>query len=185
MERLALPPEVEEALERYAALVRLWAARTDLVAQADLPRFEERHIADSLKLLDLARALPRGPGVDVGSGAGLPGIPLAIAGPRRHWRLLEPRRRRAAFLEEVVRELDLDCEVLPVTAEAAAADPGLRAAHFLAVARAVATPKTTFRMLMPLVARGGVAAVLVGRDAELPAEAEVTEEGVATIGITG
>ncbi|MGH2757021.1 MAG: RsmG family class I SAM-dependent methyltransferase, partial [Actinomycetota bacterium] len=64
-------------LAAYAALVRTWANRLDLVAPGDLDRFEERHIADSLRLLPLLERLPEGPCVDVGSGAGLPGIPLA------------------------------------------------------------------------------------------------------------
>ena len=109
-----MPPE---AFLRYAQLVRAYSPKLDLVSPRDLDRFEERHIRDSLRALRYVRQAPPGPAVDVGSGAGLPGIPLAIADPYRHWRLLEPRRRRAAFLEEVVRELDLpNVEVLARTA---------------------------------------------------------------------
>src|SRR5688500_14128170 len=72
-------------LDLYAALVRAWAPKLDLVSPADLERFEERHIADSLRVLDLVAGAPQGPCCDVGSGAGLPGIPLAIAS-ERHWR---------------------------------------------------------------------------------------------------
>jgi 16S rRNA (guanine527-N7)-methyltransferase len=158
--------------------VREWAPRLDLVAPGDLDRFESRHIADSLRLLGLVRSLPPGPAADVGSGAGLPGVPLAIADPSRPWRLLEPRRRRMAFLEEVVRSLALDCEVVALSAERAAEDPRLRRAHVLAVVRAVAPPAAAFPLLAPLVAPGGVAAVFVG-GGELPPGAEEWAQGVA------
>ncbi|MGH2694478.1 MAG: 16S rRNA (guanine(527)-N(7))-methyltransferase RsmG, partial [Actinomycetota bacterium] len=126
----------------YAELVRAWGSRLGLVSERDLDRFRERHIEDSLRLLPLLDSLPVGPAVDVGSGAGLPGIPLAISRPQREWRLLEPRRRRSAFLEEVVRELALDnCEVVIATAQEAARDPRLARAHVLATARALTPPK--------------------------------------------
>lgn len=179
-----VPGEVEQRLADYAGLVREWAPRLDLVAPGDLDRFESRHIADSLRLLGLLRSLPPGPAVDVGSGAGLPGIPLAIADPSRPWRMLEPRRRRLAFLEEVVRALGLDCEVVAVTAERAAEDRRLRRSHPLAVARAVAPAAAAFRLLAPLVAPGGVAAVFVGAR-ELPPGAEEWAPGVAIMRARG
>jgi 16S rRNA (guanine527-N7)-methyltransferase len=159
--------------------VERYAGRLNLVAGDDLDRFYERHVADSLRLLDL---LGDGPCVDVGSGAGLPGIPLAIAGPARRWHLLEPRRQRAAFLEEVVRELGLaNVEVLPLRAEEAALDPGLRGAHQAATARALASPARAVGLLRPLVAPGGIVAVFVGERAEIPPEAEVPSEGIAIV----
>lgn len=151
------------------------------MSPGDLARFEERHVADGLRLLELARSLPAGPAIDVGSGVGVPGIPLAIADPTRPWRLLEPRHRRAAFLEEVVRQLELECEVVAMTAEAAVTDDRLRAAHALVTARALADPPTAFSLSLPLVRHDGVAAVFVGRSAGIPPEAEMWIAGVAII----
>jgi 16S rRNA (guanine527-N7)-methyltransferase len=165
-------------LSAYEDLVQLWAPTLDLVSPADLGRFHERHVADSLRVLGLVETAPEGPCVDVGSGAGLPGIPLAITS-KRHWRLLEPRGRRAGFLEEVVRELDLDCEVLRMTAQEAALDPGLR--HAVATARALAAPSAAFELVLPLVAPGGTAVVFHGPSAALPSEAEAWSDGIATI----
>ena len=171
-----------EELAAYVALVRLWAPRLDLVAPGDLDRFEERHVEDSLRLLPLVRSLPAGRAVDVGSGAGLPGIPLAIADPNRLWRLLEPRAKRAAFLEEAIRTLELgNCEVLTITAEAAAKDPGLAESHVLATARALAPPPEAFSMLLPLLAGGGTAAVFLGEAAETPPETQVWAPGIGTM----
>jgi 16S rRNA (guanine527-N7)-methyltransferase len=151
----------------------------DLIAPGDLERFRQRHIDDCLRLLPLLEELPAGPAVDVGSGAGLPGIVLAIAGPERTWRLLEPRGKRAAFLEEAVRRLELaTVEVLPLSAQQAASDPVLRRAHLLAVARAVAPPKQSFALLEPLVAADGTAAVFAGKTAETPPGAKEWQRGI-------
>lgn len=166
-------------LAAYTELIRAWAPRLDLVSPADLPRLEERHLADCLRLVPLAEEVG-GPCIDVGSGAGLPGIPLAIA-TGTHWRLLEPRRRRAAFLEEVVRELSLACEVLRMTADEAGTDPALARAHQLATARAVAPPVAAFPLLTPLLRPGGVAVVFHGGAAELPPDADRWGEGIATM----
>lgn len=177
------PAEAQDLLRRYVELVELWAPRTDLVSPGDLGRFTERHIDDSLRLLDLLAEAAPGPAIDVGSGAGLPGIPLAVADPSRLWRLLEPRRKRAAFLEEVVRELALtNVGVIARTAQAAAADPALRAAHSLAVARALAPPPAAIDLLVPLVAPGGFAVVMIG-DADLPPNSTMWREGIAKVSV--
>jgi 16S rRNA (guanine527-N7)-methyltransferase len=173
---------IPAALRHYVALVREWAPRLDLIAPGDLDRFEERHIADSLRLVDLLLEVPPGPCVDVGSGAGLPGIPLAIASGR-HWRLLEPRQRRAAFLEEVVRELDLDCEVITKTAEEAAEDPQLASSHALATARALAPPQKARELLAPLVKPGGISAIYIGAGAELGPDFRIWREGIAIVAV--
>jgi 16S rRNA (guanine527-N7)-methyltransferase len=172
---------VTDPLDEYAELVRFWAPRLDLVAPGDLARFEERHIDDCLRAVPLVETLPPGPAIDVGSGAGLPGVVLAIAAPARTWRLLEPRTLRAAFLEEVVRTLGLTCEVLRLTAEAAARDLALAGGHVLATARALAPPPTAFAMLAPLVRSDGVRLVFVGENTEIPPDAEEWRPGIAII----
>jgi 16S rRNA (guanine527-N7)-methyltransferase len=173
-----VPHEAEAALGAFASILRRYAGRVDLVSPGDLDRLESRHIADSLKALAAVKDAPAGPAVDVGSGAGLPGIPLAIASGRA-WRLLEPRRRRAAFLEEVVRELSLECEVLRLTAQEASRDPALAGGHSIATARAVADPAGSFGLLLPLVAAEGRALVWLGTTSEIPAETQEVAPGVA------
>lgn len=147
---------------RYAELVRAYSDRLDLVSPGDLERFEERHIRDSLRARPYVNQAPAGPAVDVGSGAGLPGIPLAIADPSREWVLLEPRQRRAAFLEEVIRELALpNAEVVASTAEELVAT-GRRFA--VATARALAPPPEAVEIVRPLVEPGGVILVFIGAE---------------------
>jgi 16S rRNA (guanine527-N7)-methyltransferase len=160
-------------LDAFEDLVVAYAPKLDLVAPGDLPRLRTRHIEDSLRVLALVTAAPPGPAIDVGSGAGLPGIPLAIADPTRSWRLLEPRARRAAFLEEVVRSLDLDCEVSRMSAEEASRSEGWRAAHSIATARALAPPERSFELLRPLLSDDGTAVVFAGGSASVPPETRV------------
>jgi 16S rRNA (guanine527-N7)-methyltransferase len=95
-----------ELLERYEALLQDRAAALGMIARGDLPRLRERHILDSLRAVG---ALPEGPSevVDLGSGAGLPGIPVAIARPGAHVIVAETRHQRIAFLELVVDDLGL------------------------------------------------------------------------------
>jgi 16S rRNA (guanine527-N7)-methyltransferase len=170
---------VEDRLQAYASLVMQWAPKMDLISPRDLPRFRERHIEDCLRLLPLDAELEAGPAVDVGSGAGLPGIVMAAARPPRLWRLLEPRSKKAAFLELVVRELDLaNVEIHPITAQQAAADPNLKEAHALAVSRALAPPAQSLEWLRPLVTPRGVVAVFVGKTAQMPSGAQEWGDGL-------
>ena len=171
----------DERLTRYVELLLEHAPRLGLISRADLGRVRERHIHDSLRVLPLLRSLPRGRCVDVGSGAGLPGVPLAIAARDHFWRFIEPRRKRAAFLEEVVRECRLQAEVVPLRAEVAAADPALAGGHALAIARALAPPADAFSMLLPFVGESGVACVIHSRTARLPPKAEPWRPGIAII----
>jgi len=102
----ALPEDVLELLRRFERLLLTYSPRLGLLSPADLDRIWERHILDSLRAL--ACLLPGDQILaDVGSGAGLPGIPLAIARPNIDVVLIEPMRRRAAFLELVVEQLGL------------------------------------------------------------------------------
>jgi 16S rRNA (guanine527-N7)-methyltransferase len=99
-------PHVEDRLRAFVALLRERAVPLGLVGEADAERIEERHVEDSLRALT---CLTDATSVaDVGSGAGLPGIPVAIARSDVAVALIEPRRRRAAFLELCIEALGLD-----------------------------------------------------------------------------
>jgi len=171
--------EHRSLLTQYASLVRRYAPKLDLISPADLARFESRHVDDSLRALTYVRAAPPGPAVDVGSGAGLPGIPLAICDPSRAWRLLEPRKRRAAFLEQVVRDLDLpNVEVVAETAQVLASRVG--PTHSVATARALAPPRDAVDLIRPLVVPRGTLLVFVG-GAEATLKDALVEEGLVRL----
>jgi len=91
-----VPRETQERLERFAQLVLAENGRQNLIAASTVAEFWTRHILDSLQLLDHAPERP-GRWLDIGSGAGLPGVVIAIASAYRVT-LVEPRRRRAEFL---------------------------------------------------------------------------------------
>lgn len=171
---------VEERLAAYAELVRKWAPKLDLVSPGDLDRLEERHVQDSLRVVPLLDELPPGPCLDVGSGAGFPGIPLAISRPERRWTLVEARQRRSAFLEEVVRELDLNAEVHAKRIELAGVDEGLRDRHVLATARAFTDDYSDIASLAaPLLKADGLLVVFKGEGLRrLPPPAEEWAPGL-------
>src|SRR5205823_5269384 len=138
-----------EKLEGFGELLRSQAAAWGLIGFA-AERVDEE-IGRSLLLLEVLEW----PGrlVDVGSGAGLPGIPLMIV--LGNGVLVEPRRKAAAFLEGVIRRLDLAGSVFVGTAEAAGRGP-LREWGDAVVARAVGSPAVAAELCSPLCAPGGM-----------------------------
>jgi 16S rRNA (guanine527-N7)-methyltransferase len=126
------------------------------------------HIEDSLVALPLLDSLP-GSIVDVGSGGGAPGIPLAAALPDREVTLLESNRRKAAFLEGVSREFP-NVRVVWGRAEEQELEQ-----FGVAVARALAVPPIAAEWCLPLVAVGGAAILWVGPTAQVADVARVAE----------
>ena len=107
--------ETIEKLDAYAGLLKAENARQNLVAVSTLRHLWERHLLDSAQLVRF-EGRPAGSWIDIGSGAGLPGIVIAclVEGPVT---LVEPRRLRADFLHRVVESLDLGAKVLCARAE--------------------------------------------------------------------
>ncbi len=106
-----VPARLVPPLARYLELLERWKRVHNLVADADLDTLVRRHVLESLAGAD---HLPEESGllVDVGSGAGFPGVPLLVARPGWSGLLIEPRSKRWAFLRLVVRELGLAAEVV-------------------------------------------------------------------------
>jgi 16S rRNA (guanine527-N7)-methyltransferase len=99
------------AAERYVARLAGDGVLRGLIGPREVPRLWERHILNSAAV---AEAVPRGARVvDVGSGAGLPGIPLGLARPDLRMTLVEPMARRVEFLEEAVSDLEDDAAPAP------------------------------------------------------------------------
>ena len=101
---LTLPAGALERRAEHWALVKAWNARVNLTSITDDVEAAWRHYRDSLEGL---RVLPPGAIVDLGTGPGYPGIPLALASPERTFTLVEPRRKRVSFLEVALARLDL------------------------------------------------------------------------------
>ena len=160
-------PLDEGQVDRLAAYERLLASRggeLGLVASGDLDRIRERHLLDSLRGAVAVEPADR-LAIDLGSGGGLPGIPVAIARPDLRVILAERRRNRAAFLDLAVAELGLaNAEVAtgPVERLGARAD--------LAFARAFADAARSWRVAAPLLGPGGRLVYFAGQAATVGIE---------------
>jgi 16S rRNA (guanine527-N7)-methyltransferase len=104
-----------DRMVRYAELLEIWSARHNLVRFADRRELVHRHLLDGLAGARLLEG--EGTLLDVGSGAGLPGVPLLVARPGWSGVLLEPRKKRWAFLKRVIRELGLDARAVDLRYE--------------------------------------------------------------------
>lgn len=106
--RLVLDDAAVADLCRYQAELAKWSRKMNLVAKAPLAETIETHFLDSLTLLPVLEELPiAGPLLDIGSGAGFPGLALKIARPGLTITLVEPRQKRVSFLRHVIRTLGL------------------------------------------------------------------------------
>jgi 16S rRNA (guanine527-N7)-methyltransferase len=132
------------------------------------------HLEDSLSALETVRRFD-GSIVDVGSGGGAPGIPLAGALPEREITLLESNRRKCAFLERWAAELP-NLRVVCGRAEEQPVDT-----YGVAVAKALAPPPVAAEWCLPLVAPGGAAVLFVGPTAESERAAAVAEQLAAEL----
>jgi 16S rRNA (guanine527-N7)-methyltransferase len=129
--------------------------------------------------LEAARVVREGPIVDVGSGGGSPGIPLASAHPELDVVLLESSRRKCEFLTAAAAEFD-NASVICARAEEHAAGAG-RDLYGTAVARALAPPPVAAELCLPLVRPGGAAVLFVGPSAPRSAVAAVAVELAAEL----
>lgn len=153
----ALFPDAAGTAERYAAILATRGVEWGLIGPREVDRIWDRHVVNSLAV---AAAIPDGATVvDVGSGAGLPGIPLALARPDLRVTLLEPLLRRATFLTEVVDELGLGERVDVVRARAEDHD----ATYGVVTCRAVARLPKLLGWTAPLIGRRGRLVALKGR----------------------
>jgi len=148
-------------LVRYLDRVLIWNARLGLTAHRRLDELITIDLTDALCVLK-ADVGPRARLIDVGSGAGFPGIPLHIVRPDLAITLLEANRKRVAFLERVAADLDLVLQIELGRAEAAGHQQGLREAFDVATSRAVAPLAVACELALPLVRVGGKGVFIKG-----------------------
>jgi len=167
-----LTPEQVRLFAIYQAELLDWNQRANLTAITDPREVQVKHFADSLACL---LAFPE-PGplwvIDVGTGAGFPGVPLKIVRPELRLTLLDSTRKKTLFLEHLVQVLALaDVVVLTGRAEEVGRDPAQRETHDVATSRAVAKLAALAELCLPLVRVGGrmIAQKKAGIDAELRA----------------
>jgi 16S rRNA (guanine527-N7)-methyltransferase len=164
--------------EHYAQLLATDGVVAGVIGPREAPRMWSRHLLNSVALAEFVP--PDAAVVDVGSGAGLPGIPLALARPDLSVQLLEPLLRRCRFLESVTGRLDLGSSVLVRRGRAPEAARDLNLAVDVAVARAVAPLDKLTSWSLPLLRPGGLLLALRGQSAR--SEAEEAKTAIAAAG---
>lgn len=163
--RVDLTPGQIADFDVYLEELMAHRSRAALTSLTDVEAVQRRHFLESLALL---RALEKAgvfasPAIDIGAGAGFPGLPMRIARPDLALSLIEATGKKAAFLEGLVERLGLDgVTVVRARAEELAHDAAHRAAYGLALARAVAPLPTLVELSLPFLRVGGYLATPKG-----------------------
>jgi 16S rRNA (guanine527-N7)-methyltransferase len=153
---------VDDRLQQYAELLLDWNRRINLTG-AQSAADVAAHLRDAERLLSLDWSAVES-AVDIGSGGGLPAIPLAIRLPAVHFTLVEADRRKVAFLQHVAGTLALpNLAVAAGRAETLGHDPAFRERFDRATARAAATPVVLLELALPFLRVGGLLVDEVGQ----------------------
>lgn len=155
------------ALMRYCEMLYEANQTLNLTRIPDDPDWViDRHILDSLTILKCGWPENDGAMIDIGSGAGLPGIPLAVLRPNLEFVLLDAQAKRVAFLQRVIDELHLNGKAVHARAEDAARMGEYRESFDIAVSRAVAGLPVLAEYMLPFVKPGGRMMAMKGPDPE-------------------
>jgi 16S rRNA (guanine527-N7)-methyltransferase len=103
----SLPKETWAQLREYTDLLREWNAKINLVSRKDMERLETKHLAHCLTITNFLRLMPKAQVLDVGTGGGLPGIPLAICYPQAKFTLMDSIGKKVMVVEDMVHRLGL------------------------------------------------------------------------------
>lgn len=178
-----LTPIQQEQFEKYYRLLVEWNKKFNLTALTDYTAVQTKHFLDSLSAAPiLLNAGVNGKKlVDVGAGAGFPGLPLAIALPELRVTLLEATGKKVRFLEAVTGELGLDnVTSVHARAEEYARNSKQRAQFDFVVARALAPMPTLVEYCLPLVRVGGM--LIAYKAVEAEAETKQAKRGIESLG---
>jgi len=169
------------ALATYEKELLSWNQKFNLTAIRDAEGIRVKHFLDSFSCVLAWKANPPARLIDVGTGAGFPGIPLKILYPFMQVSLVESVGKKAAFCQHIIEVLRLDgVEIINARAEDVGRDPGHREKYDWAVARAVAKLNVLGEYLLPLVKVGGM--MLAQKGESGLAEAQSAEHAIKLLG---
>lgn len=151
-----------EKFQRYMELLLEWNEKINLTAITEPKEIVLKHFIDSLTLLAAVSIKPQAKVVDVGTGAGFPGIPLKILRPDIELTLLDSLNKRLLFLKEVCSELGISGEFVHKRAEEAGLQKNMREKYDIAIARAVAPLSVLAEYCVPLIKMKGLFIAMKG-----------------------
>lgn len=170
-----------EKFAEYTKLLLEWNEKFNLTSIADPEEIVVKHYLDSLTCLNAAKFRKGDAVADVGTGAGFPGVPIAIVRPDLKITLIEATNKKLTFLDEVCRRLDLSqIELVHSRAEEAGRMPEHRERYNIVVARAVSEMRTLAEYCLPLVKVGGVFIAMKGPD--IDGELAGARPGIGNLG---
>ena len=170
-----------EAFFWYGEELQVWNERFNLTAIRSKEEIETKHFLDSLSCVLARQFQPSGAMVDVGTGAGFPGLPLKIVFPQIQLTLLESIGKKVSFCRHVVKELKLkEVAVEQSRAESHGREAEYRESYDTALARAVAATPVVAEYVLPLIKVGGCAILQKGETG--PAEAQSAENAIHILG---
>jgi len=167
---IELPPGKEAAFRAYYDFLEKRGQNVNLTAVSGTEDVARLHFLDSIALLGAANFKSAGV-IDVGSGAGFPGVPLKIAEPSVNMTLLDAAGKRISFLSELCSLLGIETTVVKARAEDAAHCAQMREQYDIAVSRAVAKLNALCELCLPFVRVGGVFIAMKG----VASDQEVTD----------
>ena len=158
-----------DQIQAYAQILKTTGIERGLIGPKEGVRIWQRHVANCLPITTL---IPQGVRVaDIGSGAGLPGIVIALARPDLKVSLIEPLQRRVDFLNEVISELHLPVEVIRGRAEI------VKKQFEVVTARAVAPLEKLMQISWQMIPRGGCLLAIKGEQAEVELSSTKLKKG--------
>jgi 16S rRNA (guanine527-N7)-methyltransferase len=179
---VTLTQEQISKLQVYENELLEWNKRINLTAIRDAESIRIKHFLDSLTVpLAWERQAPPARIIDVGTGAGFPGLILKLIWPTSQVTLVESVHKKADFCQHIVEQLNFKhVTIIPERVEKIGQDPDHRQSYNLAVARAVARMPILMEYLLPLVHRNGIVMAMKGESA--PAETQAAEKAIHLMG---
>ena len=177
---IAVNDKQKSAFEIYAGMLIEWNKKMNLTAITAENEIAVKHFIDSISVLKYINLKQNADLVDIGTGAGFPGIPLKIMRPDIKLTLLDSLNKRLIFLEEVCKAINLKADIIHARAEELSQNPEYREKFDYAVSRAVANLPSLCEYCIPYIKNGGMFISMKGSDCQN--ELELAQNAIKLLG---